>query len=170
MAVQDRLREVATRQGVRFVRPEKLHLTLLFLDAQPDEALDQFEQICKPICDSTPSFDLTISGIGAFPAMRRPKVLWTGISGDVEKLGNLQRQIQDGLSAFVKQEAGDYSAHITLARINPGSPQVGRDTQPLADELADQPIASFSVQEVVLFESTSDGRYEVVRTWPLHGG
>lgn len=170
VAVQEKLREVATHQGVRFVRADKLHLTLQFLDAQPDEAADAIEGLVAPLCASVPPFELTMKGLGAFPSFRRPKVLWTGIKEQTDSLLQLQEMIVASLTEFVKPNDDPYTPHITLARIVPGSPQVGRAVVPLAEELSDHEIASWLVKEILLYESAPDGRYDVLRTWPLQGG
>jgi len=165
--VQNGLREVATRQGVRFVREDKLHLTLVFLDTRPDEAVEELDRLGMEICADASPFELTLSGLGAFPSFRRPKVLWVGVEGQTDALVQLQAKFS---AASMPGEAESYLPHITLARVVPGSPQVGRSVLPLAEALAGKPIGTWEVGEILLYESTPDGRYEVLRTWPLFGG
>jgi len=170
VGVQEKLREVATHQGVRFVRPDKLHLTLQFLDAQPSDAAEEIDRVAAPLCALVAPFEVTMKGLGAFPSFLRPKVLWVGIEEQTDSLLRLQETIATALVEFAKPGEATYTPHITLARVVPGSPQVGRAALPLSNELADQEIAMWRVEEVLLYESTPDGRYEVLRTWPLLGG
>lgn len=165
--VQDRLREVATRQGVRFVRPEKIHLTLVFLGDLPDESVDVIDVACRPACQTHLGFSLTAKGLGGFPDLRRPKVLWVGVEGDLERLRFLHADLARSLSDHAEVEDRDYSPHLTLARISPGSKEVGWLARGVSESLGEETIAQWSVSEVVLFESTADGRYEAVRRWPL---
>lgn len=158
-AVQDRLREVATRQGVRFVRPEKLHLTLAFLgDADPEPVIAG----CAEVCTRHSPLMLTTTTLGGFPDLRRPKVVWLGLEGDLSALVALQADLASALG----QPAAEYIPHLTLARISPGSKAVGYATQTLELDL---PPAGIRAEEVSLFESTPDGRYEILASWPLSG-
>jgi 2'-5' RNA ligase len=67
-------------------------------------------------------FRLVVSGVGAFPNLRQPRVLWVGISGEIEKLLVLQQRIDDGLVplGFAK-EARSFTPHLTLARLREGA-------------------------------------------------
>ena len=64
------------------------------------------------------SFQLQITEVGAFPDLRRPRVLWVGIKGEVDKLIGWQQRIDEGLVplGFAK-EARPFTPHLTLARL-----------------------------------------------------
>lgn len=166
-ALQSRLREVATRQGVRFVRPEKIHLTLVFLGPVPDDAIPAIDTACAPVCARHLALNLVAKGLGGFPHLQRPKVLWAGIEGDLERLTALQTDLAVGLSEWSEPEAKGYSPHLTLARISPGSKEVGWLAGNVANEFGDGDIAGWTVTEVTLFESTPDGQYLPLARWPL---
>lgn len=156
-AVQDRLREVATRQGVRFVRPEKLHLTLVFLgDAEPEGVM----AACAEVCARHAPTELFSTTLGGFPDLRRPKVVWLGVEGGIDALSALQAD----LAAALGQSTAEYIPHLTLARVSPGSKAVGYAAQTLELDL---PPAKIEVEEVSLFESNPDGRYEILASWPV---
>jgi 2'-5' RNA ligase len=63
-------------------------------------------------------FQLQLTEVGAFPNMRRPRVLWVGIKGEVDKLVGWQQRLDDGLVplGFAK-EARPFTPHLTLARL-----------------------------------------------------
>jgi 2'-5' RNA ligase len=166
-AVQDRLIEVATRQSVRFVRTDKLHLTLVFLGRLPEDSIADIDARCRPTCAAYGAFNLSVAGLSAYPHLQRPKVLWTGVGGDASSLVTLQANLKLMLGEYANDESDPFSPHITLARIRPGSAAVGRAVLPLVEELGDRTITDVKVTEAVLFESTPEGNYEPLLRWPL---
>lgn len=104
--------------GVGWVKPSNWHLTLLFLGEVPIAQIDEASAALRAACAGIVPFKLSIAGLGVFPNTRRPKVLWTGVQGDVEALNVLQSRIAIGLQPFVaKLEDKPFHAHLTLARI-----------------------------------------------------
>src|SRR6476646_9096736 len=72
--------------GVKWTRPENLHLTLLFLGE-----VDQLEvvSICRAVQQRARKhapFAVDVAGLGAFPNARRPKILWAGIADGAAEL------------------------------------------------------------------------------------
>jgi len=67
---------------------------------------------------SEPHLNLKIEKLGIFPDARRPRVLWCGVTGDVEKLINLQKKLDGDFAAlgFLAEER-PFRPHLTLARI-----------------------------------------------------
>ena len=167
VAVQDRLREVATRQGVRFVRHEKIHLTLVFLGQQAEDSIEAIERTVSDVCARHRPLNLTLQHLGGFPGLVRPKVLWCGVEGEVQELQSLQNDLATALGPFAEPEAKAYAPHLTLARISPGSKEVGRLAGQIALELGTGEIVRWNPDHCTLFESTPDGRYEVLNRWPL---
>src|SRR5690348_9211006 len=130
LRVRARLLEAIARQGVRFVRPEKLHLTLAFLGNVEEGNLPDLKQELDAV--SAPAFRLQLSSLGCFPDMRRPKVIWLGLDGDVEAIRALAANVAQRAKPFAPEmDEKPYSPHITLARVNPGSKEVGKMLQHL---------------------------------------
>jgi len=110
---------------VRWVAPENIHLTLAFIGWQEKEIANIKNQIAKRLDDISP-FTLRISGIGCFPNNRRPRVIWLGLTGDLESLKELQVNIKEGLAKIgVKTEEREFTPHLTLGRVK-------RDLRPQA--------------------------------------
>lgn len=165
--VQERLKEVATRQGVRFVRSEKIHLTLVFLGHLSDDAIEAVRERMGRVCREHRAFSASAREVGGFPSLVRPKVLWIGVESDDQALRHLQADLTKALVEVATVEDRDYSPHLTLARISPGSPKVGSATMPIASEYADKVIAEWRIDRIVLFESTPDSRYVPIDAWSL---
>jgi RNA 2',3'-cyclic 3'-phosphodiesterase len=151
-----KLVEFASRQGVRFVKPEKLHLTLAFLGNVDERELGGLKAALDGFRGSG-GIALQSSGLGGFPDLRRPKVVWIGMEGDVPKLSKLSEQVQEATRPFApEQDEKPFSPHITLARVSPGSREVGRLVQHLEIERG----AEMPVNELGLYHSRPDGSYE----------
>ncbi|MGV3615188.1 MAG: RNA 2',3'-cyclic phosphodiesterase [Fimbriimonas sp.] len=163
--ILEHLRVEVVHQGVRWIRPEKLHLTLVFIGHVPEDRIEALGQACARAAAGVPPLSLELTGLGGFPHLKRPKVVWLGI-GESPDLFRLQGRLVDELAPLARLEDREYHPHVTLGRISPGSPKVGARVQSLAAEM-EQPNAMWPVADIVLFESTTDGRYESLGRFPL---
>jgi 2'-5' RNA ligase len=149
-SVQDRLRSFGFQ--IRWVPPVNIHLTLKFLgDIQTADVEKIGNAVTRSVADATP-LSLFVEGVGVFPDMRRPRVLWLGISGQLDALKQLQKrlEVQLSLSGYPK-ERRPFRGHLTLGRIK------GKiDTQKLQfamDACKDFRSSPFVASEVCLIQS-----------------
>src|SRR5580658_5626768 len=84
IALQDSLSK--TGASVKWVSPESLHITLLFLGEVDDRSLHSVCKAVKEVAASEPPFPLRACGVGAFPTTRRPKIAWVGIEQGMKEL------------------------------------------------------------------------------------
>jgi len=101
---------------IRWTRIDGMHLTLKFLG---DIAHSQIEQILVGLRNALGDhlfFHVLAHGVGAFPNLNRPKVLWAGLSG--EGLAGLQEKVESALVRldFPREERG-FTPHLTLGRV-----------------------------------------------------
>ena len=120
-----RLRSKLERDEHRFVKwvdPGGIHLTLKFLGNIPFKQVTEITKAIEEAAQGISPFHLEISGIGAFPNLKQVRVLWVGISGEVDKLSMLQQNMDSALAAlgFAKEERS-FVPHLTLARIRQGA-------------------------------------------------
>jgi len=103
---------------VKCVSPEGIHLTLKFLGNISPQKVAEITRVMEQASQVVSPFQLHITEVGAFPNMRRPRVLWVGIKGEVDKLIGWQQRIDEGLVplGFAK-EARPFTPHLTLARL-----------------------------------------------------
>ena len=126
---------------IKWTRPENIHLTLKFLgDIFPDDV----GPVCQAIESSVRGFSpitLCAKGAGVFPGRRRPRILWTGISGKTDLLEKLHQAIDVGLSnlGFAKDERR-FTGHLTLGRFkkNPDSELLIDVMKTYADMVSDE--------------------------------
>ena len=108
----------AAPAGVRWVRPSGIHLTLKFLGAT-DPALAS--RILDGLPDSVggaPRLALSLSGLGTFPNRNNPRVIWAGVSGDMETLANLQQRVETlAVGLGWAAERRPFRPHLTIGRV-----------------------------------------------------
>jgi 2'-5' RNA ligase len=122
VALQKSLAEASSE--VKWVEPENLHVTLLFLGEVDDRTIPD---VCRVVAEETakhPRFPMTIEKAGCFPHPRRPRILWVGVGEGSEQL----RALHDGLEpplldlGCYRREERKYSPHITLGRVRSERP------------------------------------------------
>ncbi len=110
--------KLGRQSWVKWVDLYGVHLTLKFLG---NIAIDRTGEITKAIeaaAQGMSPFRLEIKGIGVFPNLRRVQVAWVGISGEVDKLGQLQQRIESNLAHLgFTPESRPFTPHLTLARL-----------------------------------------------------
>ncbi|MBT8338580.1 MAG: RNA 2',3'-cyclic phosphodiesterase [Desulfatitalea sp.] len=140
------------RVTMRWVRPENIHLTLKFLGDIRREQMDGVVSAMQAAARGVRPFDLDVQGMGVFPSIKRPRVLWMGLGGQIERLHDLHARLDDHLaSAGHQRERRPYRGHLTLARI-----KAGVDPGRLLDVIEQEGGFSaepFQAVELVLFKS-----------------
>jgi 2'-5' RNA ligase len=159
----------ANVEGVHWVEPKNLHITLKFLGDVPLNDLPQLIRAVTQSVETTPSFDLAFHGFGVFPSRASPKTIWIGCREGSEELGQIAERINEGLLPLgFPREARRFSAHLTIGRIKRAvqhSPLI-----PLLDEQQDRSFGSCSVSEVQIFSSELTRRgsiYDELAAIPL---
>ena len=156
--IDDWRKNLADR-SVKWVSAEKIHLTLCFLGSVDLERVDALAQELKRALSVHERLSLNISGLGVFPNLKRPRVLWAGATGEVEKLLDIQRSVLSACAPFM-ESADDkaFSAHVTLARLkDPGRETTGA-VQRIVDSALDRSFGEWPIDEVLLVRSELGGK------------
>ncbi len=104
--------------GVRWVNPKSIHLTLKFLGEARLEKLEMLREILSSLCEPLPAFTLTVGEMGAFPNLKRPRIVWLGLEGDLDCLETLQEAVERGCEeAGFAEEKRRFSPHLTIGRV-----------------------------------------------------
>jgi RNA 2',3'-cyclic 3'-phosphodiesterase len=149
-AVQDELK--SRKLKLRWVKPQNMHLTLKFIGEMPAIRVSEVAAALKEITRGLPPFELIVQGMGVFPGIRRPRVLWIGIGGQTDALKMLHATIEDRLGELgFPREGRPFAAHLTLARIDRQvDPRQLLDGIEAAGRFQPQP---FTASELVFFKS-----------------
>lgn len=104
-------------ENVRWTPRENVHLTLLFLGDTSTELVPQIQDRMNEAAANSSSFTLRLGEAGAFPSYRSPKILWVGLSGEVQKLVLLQGRIEGSMRTVgFEPERRPFRPHITVGR------------------------------------------------------
>ncbi|MEZ4598316.1 MAG: RNA 2',3'-cyclic phosphodiesterase [Syntrophotaleaceae bacterium] len=135
--------------GIRWVRPETIHLTLAFLGDIPEEFLEKIGNSMLSIGRSFAPFKVRIADLGAFPSRKRPRVIWLGVER-CAPLMQLQAELAEKLAAIdLPGENRPYTPHLTLGRSR--RPDPGAES--ILESRAALEIGILPVDCMVLFES-----------------
>jgi len=114
--VQARLK--VSGEEASWTRPEGIHLTLKFLDEVPEERTSEITAALQQAAYGRGRFRLTVAGTGVFPHERNPRIVWVGISGELDKLRKLQSCVEEQMVRLgFQQEDRRFKPHLTLGRI-----------------------------------------------------
>ena len=103
---------------IKWVDPNSIHITLKFLGETSDSAIDELLRAMEESVQGISSFQLDIRRLGAFPSIDHPQVIWVGVSGAMEKLAQLQKNIEANTAQLgFKRESRAFSPHLTLGRV-----------------------------------------------------
>jgi len=113
--------------GVKWVEPDNLHVTLLFLGEVDQREIAEVCRVVSETAASQPAFALTVGGTGCFPNARRPRILWAGLSAGTPEVVALHDALEPPLLELgcYRREERKYSPHVTLGRIRSERPPDG---------------------------------------------
>ena len=169
-ALQNRLKK-SIQGAIRWVRPEGIHLTLKFFG---DISAYDVENISETIASKTttvPPITLEIRGMGAFPDVNRPRVIWLGITGQLAPLLSLQRDLEEVFSKLgFPKENRPFRAHLTMGRVRVPKGIIG--LAPSVEAGRNLMAGNFTVGEITLFQSSLSPQgaiYSKLAAFPLQG-
>lgn len=146
--------------ALRMVRPEQLHLTLVFLGEVSQDRARVLMDVLEPPLTGAP-YTLVLGRIGMFPPHGAPRVLWLGTIGGTAETTAVRAAIVSrlalagtGTGVDDRQDAHEraYTPHLTLGRWRDGRPR-HRRTLAEGDASATAAVASTRVDAVTLFHS-----------------
>ena len=110
---------------VKWIIKDNLHLTLFFMGNLNKASVPLLDHILTEVSQTHQSFELKLEGIGCFPNMQKPKVLWVGCENN-KKLISLHNDIAEKLEKHnIAFDQKRFNPHLTLGRIK-SAPQVNK--------------------------------------------
>ena len=146
-ATIERLRPLGS--AVAWVPPRNLHVTLHFLGDQSEERLAEAEAALADAAAGSAPLDVTFHGIGAFPGLERPRILWVGLAHGALEVRRLQARVTDalGVRGFGKEERA-WHPHLTIGRVHDERRWRRETGPPLRSALAQAATTTFGTQRV----------------------
>lgn len=139
-------------EDVRWTKKENLHLTLKFLGNIPSGSVDDISGILDKSLNNFSKMIFNIYDIGVFPDERRPRVLWTGLDGDISKLGHMADTINKDISfmGFSKTKK-HFTPHITIGRFK--NKKNYNDIRTSIEKGSYLVSGNFIMDEIVMYQS-----------------
>ncbi len=139
--------------GVRWILPARVHLTVKFLGEVPDQNVNQVAEAVARAATRTAAFDIRIAGCGCFPRRGPARIVWAG----VEDASGVLLQCVEAVEAELEpvgfpRERNPFSPHITIGRVREdrSGSRLRSVVQGHAFESAGQAVSSISLMSSVL--------------------
>ena len=154
------LKKVAEIQGdlksshadVRWVSPEKIHLTLKFFGNIEEERVEAIVSAIEDSVRQTQVFAIRAKGTGAFPHWRTPRVIWMGLIDGKGILIPFQKQLDTDLKGIgFEPEGRGFQPHLTLGRVN--SSRGKEELIRRIERFREEDFGEIPVEKVILFKS-----------------
>ncbi len=164
------LKQIPSR--IKWVSPGQTHLTLKFFGSITLDTIEKISQALSPVLSDYPQFYLTLKGLGAFPNLFRPRVIWLSLGGEIETLQGLHRTIEEFLVPLgIPKEDRPFRGHLTLGRNKDN--QVNELLYKRLSQGGKDETAPFEVKNLVLFRSDlkpAGPEYSKLKTFLLSEG
>lgn len=152
--VQRQLAPAVPADAVRWVRVDQLHLTLKFLGDVAEARVDLLAESLRRACAGRGPLRLELNGLGCFPNLTRPRVLWVGVGGDTDALRQVQARVAAETTNFGDQgEEQQFHPHLTIGRLKSREPGVLRRVGQALGAASVGALGQWQVGEVILFSS-----------------
>ncbi len=163
--IQGRLNTSAMK--IKAVESNNIHFTLRFFGDTEMSMIRQIHETLSRI--KLDKFQIQIEGVGAFPTLRRPRVIWVGVVQGNNHFNHLKLEIETGLKTIGYKPDKIFHAHATIARVREvrDRDEVVKNLESLTNELiGPMQVSGFRMTKSTL---TSQGPiYETVWEIPLH--
>jgi len=150
MAIRRNL--MATNAMMKFVETENLHITLKFLGEVDPKDLEDIKATIRLCAENVRPFTVHLVGIGCFPSIRAPRVIWIGTREGTNNIEDIANCIDSTLYRFgFKREGRKYHSHLTIARVKRYNLALKKVLQDLSEmEIGWQEIHSVKIKKSTL--------------------
>lgn len=139
-------------RGLRFVPPSNVHITLKFLGETDEGLIPSIEEALKAVAEEARSFTMSVGGAGAFPDVKRPRVVWAGVKEGRDELAELAKGAERAVEPLgFEVERRPFRGHVTVARVKGAAAAKAVGQTVAANEGRD--FGSFDVQSFALVRS-----------------
>jgi 2'-5' RNA ligase len=140
-----------TGGDLKLVEPQNIHITLRFLGEIRQELVQDIIEQMKEVRFSP--FTARFKGVGVFPNLHRPRVVWVGIEDGAREMSNISNTLEKGLRTLrVQPDNRGFTPHLTVARVRSGR-NISELSQTIS-EMQDMEFGSIGVNCVRLKKST----------------
>jgi len=158
----------AALSDVRWIKRESLHLTLKFLGQVDERKVEAVRKAVAAAVAPLPRFTISCRGLGVFPGIRRPRVIWAGLEGAA--LAALAEAADAALEPLgFPREAREFKPHLTIGRWREGA-RGGDQLRGEIERWRHHDFGASAVDGAVLFQSVlkrGGAEYTALKIFPL---
>ena len=111
---------IQTNADLKLVEPSNIHITLRFLGGISAEMVEKVYAVMKKV--KFIPFNVQIYGLGVFPTLNYPRVVWAGITYGAEELKSIFSQLEPEIQELgFAPDANGFNPHLTIARVRSGA-------------------------------------------------
>lgn len=137
--------------GVSWVKAANLHFTLRFLGDIDSNTIPVLKKAIESQIGALSRFDINLSGLGCFPNMNRPRVVWVAAGGDIDKMKGLASGVEEACRQCGFGPADKpFAPHLTIGRVKFPS-GIDRLTEQLKTTSFETEL--FAIENVVIYKS-----------------
>lgn len=155
--LQNRLKANAPPHTVRWTAAQNIHLTLHFLGNVEADDIAKVNTALHSTVGGYPPVTLSLGQLGCFPNLRRPRIIWVGVWGNIKPLVELHGQLGQALKEAIgfTPETRPYAPHLTIGRVNQEAPlqRLRQFSQIMEREQAVAQLVDLPVTEISLIKS-----------------
>ena len=149
--IQEQMKRTV-RGLIRWIHPEGIHLTLKFFGDITGDDITRIADAAEQEATTKKPLELQVKTVGVFPDLKRPRVVWLGMAGDVDRLLALQTALDKRFAALgFPKEDRPFRAHLTLGRIKTSKGLLGMAQA--VEQGAAAEAGSFRAAGLTLFKS-----------------
>ena len=115
-------RGVVAYDAVRWTMPENMHMTLKFLGDVHQDDVPYLKEELYEVATESARLQLELGANGCFPGERTPRVLWTGLDGDLRRMSSLASRLEGAMvRCGFAEERRVFTPHVTVGRVRSGT-------------------------------------------------
>jgi 2'-5' RNA ligase len=136
--------------GIKWVKPKNMHLTLKFLGSTRKDKIEDISHILENAAGGLTRFNVSVSGLGAFPSSSNPKIIWAGLKAD-DVLYEFQKDIDISLESLgFAKEKRPFSPHLTIGRVRDS--RAKKNLRDAFEQTRTEP-GSFEAENITFYKS-----------------
>ncbi len=155
----------------RWTNPDVAHLTLKFIGDYPVDSVEKLRSALSESLRSVRVFEVSTGSPGAFPNVRRPRVIWLGVEDRFGSLARTSASIETATRELgIEPEERAFRPHLTIARVRPEDGETITEIDARFGEFAREERIPFEVDHLTLYRSELGGAgtsYSVVERFDL---
>ncbi len=161
-------KDALSYEAVKWVNPQGIHLTLKFLGDTDEDIIPLIDEDLQQIAEKYTASQAMVKGVGVFPDLQRPRVIWFGMD-NTDLLTLLAQDIDQQMAQLdYEKEKRPFVPHITMGRIKYLRDR--RILRRLVDRYKDTYFQNVDIDEFILFQSDlrpSGAVYTALGKYPL---